>query len=213
MGTGASALVPPTLPHTQIIMGNTAARQRLKAQDFAYISRNTAFLSRDIVSDYYTELMARCPDGKMEPEEFKKIFRLAFPERPEDKLDLLAAKVANVEKTDGKIPLHTIGMLLYLFCDGKTEDNIGQMFNLFDEDGNGSINVDELLNMMAFFIEIGADAGSVDLATVMAEMFQSGDRNNDEKLTRAEFEKGMMNHPVISSLLKVKTIDALLATF
>merc|ERR1712083_1072058 len=142
-------------------MGNTAARQRLKAQDFAYISRNTAFLSRDIVSDYYTELMSRCPDGKMEQEEFKKIFRLAFPERPEDKLELLTTKVANVEKTDGKIPLHTIGMLLYLFCDGKTEDNIGQvivivvivltiniivlldivqMFNLFDEDGNGSIN-------------------------------------------------------------------------
>jgi len=198
---------------TGIRMGNTAARQRLKAQDFAYISRNTAFLSRDIVSDYYTELMSRCPDGKMEPEEFKKIFRLAFPERPEDKLDLLTTKVANVEKTDGKIPLHTIGMLLYLFCDGKTEDNLGQMFNLFDEDGNGSINVEELLNMMAFFIEIGADAGSVDLATVMAEMFQSGDRNNDEKLTKAEFEKGMMNHPVISSLLKVKTIDALLSTF
>merc|ERR1712113_1092038 len=162
-------------------MGNTAARQRLKAQDFAYISRNTAFLSRDIVSDYYTELMTM--------------------------------KVANVEKTDGKIPLHTIGMLLYLFCDGKTEDNLGQMFNLFDEDGNGSINVEELLNMMAFFIEIGADAGSVDLATVMAEMFQSGDRNNDEKLTKAEFEKGMMSHPVISGLLKVKTIDALLSTF
>merc|ERR1712181_189380 len=143
----------------------------------------------------------------------QKIFRLAFPERPEDKLELLTTKVANVEKTDGKIPLHTIGMLLYLFCDGKTEDNLGQMFNLFDEDGNGSINVEELLNMMAFFIEIGADAGSVDLATVMAEMFQSGDRNNDEKLTKAEFEKGMMNHPVISSLLKVKTIDALLSTF
>merc|ERR1712183_631445 len=173
-------------------MGNTAARQRLKAQDFAYISRNTAFLSRDIVSDYYTELMSRCPDGKMEPEEFKKIFRLAFPERPEDKLELLTTKVANVEKT---------------------EDNLGQMFNLFDEDGNGSMNVEELINMMAFFIEIGADAGSVDLATVMAEMFQSGDRNNDEKLTKAEFEKGMMNHPVISSLLKVKTIDALLSTF
>ena len=91
-----------------------------------------------IVSDYYTELMSRCSDGKMEPEvrtrthfmlsnfhsytfyflqfslthvfmicphlkEFKKIFRLAFPERPEDKLELLTTKVANVEKTDGKI--------------------------------------------------------------------------------------------------------------
>ena len=33
--------------------------------------------------------------------------------------------------------------------------DIVQMFNLFDEDGNGSINVAEPLNMMAFFIEIG----------------------------------------------------------
>jgi len=194
-------------------MGNTAARHRLKAKDFAYISKNTAFLSRDIVADYYTDLVTRCSDGKMEAQEFKKIFRLAFPERPEDKLDLLTAKVANAEKTDGKIPLHTIGMLLYLFCEGKTEDNLGQMFNLFDEDGNGSINVEELLNMMAFFIEIGADAGSVDLATVMAEMFQGGDRNSDDKLTKAEFIQGMMGHPIIAEILKVKTIDALLATF
>ena len=36
-----------------------------------------------------------------------------------------------------------------------TEVHHRQMFNLFDEDGNGSINVEELLNMMAFFIEIG----------------------------------------------------------
>merc|ERR1712088_723326 len=194
-------------------MGNTAARQRLKAQDFAYISRNTAFLSRDIVSDYYTELMARCPDGKMEPEEFKKIFRLAFPERPEDKLDLLAAKVANVEKTDGKIPLHTIGMLLYLFCDGKTEDNLGQMFNLFDTDGNGTISIAELLNMMAFFIEIGMDSGSADMAMVMSEVFMRGDKNKDELLNKQEFIIGMTQHPVTSKILEVKTIDALLSTF
>merc|ERR1712241_908540 len=122
-------------------------------------------------------------------------------------------KVANVEKTDGKIPLHTIGMLLYLFCDGKTEDNLGQMFNLFDEDGNGSINVEELLNMMAFFIEIGADAGSVDMATVMAEMFQKGDKNKDDKLTKAEFVAGMTGHPVIAKILAHKTIDSLLETF
>ena len=51
--------------------------------------------------------------------------------------------------------LHCMGMLLYLFCDGKTEDNLLGIFNLFDEDGNGTISIDELLNMMAFFIEIG----------------------------------------------------------
>ena len=122
-------------------MGNTAARQRLKAQDFAYISRNTAFLSRDVSSkQIHIKLINQpCEDciGLLHRadvkvlrwqngargdsvftfchifififmllyflKEFKKIFRLAFPERPEDKLELLTMKVANVEKTDGKI--------------------------------------------------------------------------------------------------------------
>ena len=102
------------------------------------------------------------------------------------------------------------------------------MFNLFDEDGNGNINIDELLSMMAFFIEIGMDTGNVDMAKTMAEVFQKGDKNKDEKLSKAEFLQvtsiimdkthnhnfqGMTQHPVTANLLKVKTIDALLATF
>jgi len=194
-------------------MGNQNSRKRLKAQDFAYISKNTNFANRELVSDYYTELIEKCPLGKMDPAEFKRIFHLAFPCRPEDKVDALTAKIANAEKTSGEIPLHALGMLLYLFCAGKTEDNLAQMFNMFDEDGNGTISVEELLNIMAFFIEIGADSGNQDLATVMAEVFQAGDRNKDEKLNKEEFIKGMTGHPVIQKLLAVKTIDALLETF
>jgi len=210
MGT----LVASREANTQILtMGNTAARQRLKFKDFAYIAKNTNFASRGIVEDYYNDLIAKCPIGKMDLEQFKVTFRLAFPERPEEKLLLLTEKVANVDKTDGMIPLHCMGMLLYLFCDGKTEDNLLGIFNLFDEDGNGTISIDELLNMMAFFIEIGADSGKVDMATVMAEMFQRGDQNKDDKLTKAEFVAGMTGHPVIAKILAHKTIDSLLETF
>merc|ERR1711884_268763 len=161
--------------NTQILtMGNTAARQRLKFKDFAYIAKNTNFASRGIVEDYYNDLIAKCPIGKMDLEQFKVTFRLAFPERPEEKLLLLTEKVANVDKTDGMIPLHS---------------------------------------MMAFFIEIGADSGKVDMATVMAEMFQRGDQNKDDKLTKAEFVAGMTGHPVIAKILAHKTIDSLLETF
>ena len=61
------------------------------------------------------------------------------------------------------------------------------MFNLFDEDGNGNISIEELLNMMAFFIEIGMDTGNVDMASTMAEVFQKGDKNKDDKLNKQEF--------------------------
>jgi len=194
-------------------MGNTQARNRLKAQDFHFIAKNTAFLTNDVVSDYYKEVMESASIGKIDPELFKKIFRLAFPERPEEKLDALIEKIRNVEKTDGSIPIHSIAMLIYLFCDGKTEDNLGQMFNLFDTDGNGTISIAELLNMMAFFIEIGMDTGNVDMAMVMSEVFMKGDKNKDELLNKQEFISGMTQHPVTSKILQVKTIDALLLTF
>ena len=107
------------------------------------------------------------------------------------------------------------------------------MFNLFDEDGNGNISVEELLNMMAFFIELGMDTGNVDMAKTMAEVFSIGDINRDEKLSKVEFVQvtnqmmcwyalayflynifqGMKQHPVTSKLLSVKKIDDLLATF
>eukprot|EP00092_Neocalanus_flemingeri_P030220 GFUD01032799.1.p1 GENE.GFUD01032799.1~~GFUD01032799.1.p1 ORF type:complete len:195 (-),score=61.21 GFUD01032799.1:90-674(-) len=194
-------------------MGNKQARQRLKAQEFHFIAKNSAFLNREVVSDYYNEIIEKYRDGKMDAEDFKKIFRLAFPERPEEKLSALTEKIRNVEKTDGSIPMHSIAMLIYLFSDASTEDNLGQMFNLFDEDGNGNISIDELLNMMAFFIEIGMDTGNVDMAMVMSEVFLKGDKNKDEKLNKVEFIQGMTQHPVTSKILQVKTIDALLATF
>jgi len=194
-------------------MGNVAARQRLKAQDFAYISKNTAFLTSGIVQDYYTELVEENRDGKLDAETFKKIFRLAFPERPEDKLDALIKQIQNEEKTDENIPIHTIGMLIYLFCDGKTEDNLGQMFNLFDMDGNGHICIEELLHLMAFFIEIGMDKGASDIATVICEVFSLGDKDNNQQLDKREFVQGMMNHEVTKKILQVKTIDSLLQTF
>ena len=57
------------------------------------------------------------------------------------------------------------------------------MFKLFDEDGNGNISIDELLNMMAFFIELGMDTGNVDMAKTMAEVFSLGDINKDDTTT------------------------------
>ena len=72
------------------------------------------------------------------------------------------------------------------------------MFNLFDEDGNGEINIEELLDMMAFFIEIGMDTGSVDMAATMAEVFQRGDKNHDDRLTRQEF--------IVVSIIELGTV-------
>merc|ERR1712223_1507184 len=223
MGTTLRLLVCTALVRTTLLfeletkedikMGNAQARRRLNAKDFQYITNNTALLNMQMVTEYFNDLTSKYPDGKMDVQDFKKIFQLAFPERKEAKVDQLAEKLRNVEKTDGKIPLFTIAMLLFWFSDGPLEENLAEMFKLFDEDGNGNISIDELLNMMAFFIELGMDTGNVDMAKTMAEVFSIGDINRDEKLSKVEFVQGMKQHPVTSKLLNVKKIDDLLATF
>merc|ERR1711971_80787 len=160
-------------------MGNTQARRRLNAKDFQYIANNTALLNMQIVTEYFTELTQKYPDGK----------------RQADKVDQLAEKLRNVEKTDGTIPMFTIAMLLFWFSDGPVDENLAEMFKLFDEDGNGNISIQELLSMMAFFIELGMDTGNVDMAKTMAEVFSIGDINKDEKLSKVEFVQGMKQHP------------------
>ena len=237
-------------------MGNAQARRRLNAKDFQYIANNTALLNMQMVTEYFNDLTSKYPDGKMDVQDFKKIFQLAFPERKEAKVDQLAEKLRNVEKTDGtirKMKYHKkliLGITLTFqqcsqlpcfFSGSLTEfqtktlpklvdiyyDNIYfyliflvvyinpflQMFKLFDEDGNGNISIDELLNMMAFFIELGMDTGNVDMAKTMAEVFSLGDINKDDKLSKVEFVQGMKSHPVMSKIMSMKTIDALLDTF
>jgi len=200
--------VATSSPHAQVIMGNAQARRRIKATDFHYLAKFTAFATNDMVEEYYTNLMDKYHDGKMSKEDFIKTFKIAFPERPEDKVIKLADEMAN--KND-EISMANMLILFYLFCSGKMEDNLVHIFNLFDQDGNKVITIDELLSLMSVFIEIGEGKNhKVDLATVMAEMFQKGDKDKNEKLEVKEFCEGMTSHPVTSKILSIKTIDALL---
>ena len=43
--------------------------------------------------------------------------------------------------------MSTMLVLFYLFCDGKTEDNLGQMFNMFDMDGNKVLPIQDMIFM------------------------------------------------------------------
>merc|ERR1712134_156542 len=172
--------------HAQDIMGNAQARRRIKATDFHYLAKFTAFATNDMVEEYYTNLMDKYSDGKMSKEDFIKTFKIAFPERPEEKVIKLADEMAN--KND-EISMANMLILFYLFCSGKMEDNLVHIFNLFDQDGNKVITIDELLSLMSVFIEIG--------------------EGKNEKLEVKKFCECMTSHPVTSKILSIKTIDAL----
>jgi len=199
---------PYLIRHTINTMGNAQARQRIKARDFDYLAKFTGFVNEELVEEYYDNLMDKYTDGRMDREDFVKTFFIAFPSRPEEKVQALANQLSN---KDGKVSMANMLILFYLFCAGKTEDNLTGIFNLFDMDGNKIITLNELYEIMACFIEIGEGKDhSVDLAKTMAEVFKVGDKNKDDVLELGEFKKGMLEHPVTAKILRIKKIDAIL---
>merc|ERR1712121_613003 len=80
-GTGVSIVVS---------MGNAQARKRIKARDFEYLAKNTRFATIELVEEYFDMVMDKHPDGRMEEEDFIKMFGIAFPARPEEKVHELA---------------------------------------------------------------------------------------------------------------------------
>merc|ERR1711931_217415 len=191
-----------------VSMGNAQARKRIKARDFEYLAKNTRFATMELVEDYFDTLMDKYPDGKMEAEDFIKTFGVAFPTRPEDKVLKLSEHLAN---KDGKISMANMLILFYLFSDGKQEDNLVGIFNLFDADGNKVITLNELYEIMAVFIEIGEGKSQErDLAKMMAEVFKRADMNKDDVMDLKEFQTGVMDHPVTSKIFRIKKIDAVL---
>merc|ERR1719192_1367390 len=103
-------------------MGNSQARQRIKARDFDYLAKFTGFVTCELVEKY--------PDGKMDKDTFIKMFNIAFPTRPMEKVQVLADELENA---NGKISMANMLILFYLFCSGKMEDNLAGIFNLFDQ--------------------------------------------------------------------------------
>merc|ERR1712050_177924 len=171
-----------------VSMGNAQARKRIKARDFEYLAKNTRFATIELVEEYFDMLMDKYTDGKMEEEDFIKVFSIAFPARPEEKVHELAKRLSN---KGGKISMANMLILFYLFCDGKLEDNLVGIFNLFDADGNKIITLNELYE-------------------IMAEMFKVADKNKDDVMDLKEFQTGVMEHPVTAKIFRIKEIDALL---
>merc|ERR1711973_355891 len=177
-------------------MGNAQARQRIKARDFDYLAKFTGFANEELVEEYFDTLMDKYPDGKMSIEDFIDTFKIAFPERPEDKIQKLATNMAN---KDDRISMANMLILFYMFCGGNLKENLVGIFNLFDADGNKVITLNELYEIMAVFIEIGEGKDhKVDLAKTMADMYK------DDVMDLKEFQTGVMDHPVTSKIFQIK---------
>ena len=59
-------------------MGSKASKERLSKEDLEFLARNTHY-EEDTISEWYRGFKQDCPDGKLNPEAFMKIYTKCFP--------------------------------------------------------------------------------------------------------------------------------------
>lgn len=168
--------------------------------------RKTSGLKHIAVSDGLATLKASAIDGKLTREQFVESYgALLHSANVEAPPDSVQNAVFDLFDRDDNNVVDMMELIcgISLLCAGSEDDKIHAVFNVFDENGDGFISMDEMFkfltsvfkvvltpNVMGVMNSMGVTVQSAeDLATVTAlECFKTADLNHDGKLSVTEFK-------------------------
>merc|ERR1712183_732399 len=168
---------------------------------------------------WYQQFMKDFPDGKMNEEQFFKIYGDLFASEANMGENIFRSFDLN---RDGSISFRELMMTLSLTTVGTKEEKLEWLFNVYDFDGNGKITVDEVRALADTFSTVlkrqsmrrlscdvhhcEHDSDSDEEEDFISCMFDDVDGDHNGYWTLEEFVKGVEVHPVLMKInLSVKT--------
>lgn len=107
-------------------------------EDLDYIAQHTS-VSREDVSMRFDAFIKHHPDGKINRKDFRSMITTCYPEMNNcKKLEKHIFRMYDTDG-DGTIDFREFMILLYIMSSGTAEENLGQIFRIFDKNNDGSI--------------------------------------------------------------------------
>lgn len=176
----------------------------LPQEEAKEIMRATKFRKED-VRRWYKKFMRDYPTGQMEKENFHAVFGKVYKSGPMS--DRIFAKLDR--NRDGSISFGELMVALSVTMLGTEKEKMEWAFEIFDEDGNGQISLEELSELLKGIDDSSpgthgevADTDEVRRKRI-ASIFKLVDTDSSGFLSRDEFMEGMRSHPTFSKLLSI----------
>ena len=184
-------------------MGAKNTKPTISDEDLDYISKHTA-ASKDDVKENFRQFLVNHPDGKISKGQFKVMMQTCYPDAKADNLENHIFPMYDFNN-DGHIDFQEFMIVLYIMSAGTREENLGQIFRVFDTNKDGTISEDEMIRIVKnlyylfkFDEKINKEGGNKNAKKAKGMMkqnskefamkaFKEMDQNRDGKVTKEEF--------------------------
>merc|ERR1712127_464902 len=187
-------------------MGAKSSKDRLCKEDLDFLKSNTHY-DEDTIQEWYKGFKQDCPDGRLDPTSFMKIYSKCFPSGNANEFCDHVFRTFDVDK-NGFIDFKEFLLAIDVTSSGSPEEKLNWAFSMYDVDGNGWIDLPEMTKIVRSIYRMNgpveekqANPSFESPEVLAATIFNHMDLNSDGKVTRPEFVTTCLDDQKLISLL------------
>merc|ERR1711970_344962 len=190
-------------PRASIEMGAKATKDRLSRDDLEFLKRNTHY-DEDTITEWYKGFKQDCPDGKLDPDAFMKIYCKCFPDGNAKDFCDHVFRTFDSDK-NGYIDFKEFLLAIDVTSAGSPEEKLDWAFSMYDVDGNGWIDLLEMTRIVRSIYKMSGNRRREQELESPEEratsIFKRMDINDDGRVTRQEFVSTCLDDQNLIELL------------
>ncbi|XP_057702806.1 guanylate cyclase activator 1g [Corythoichthys intestinalis] len=148
--------------------------------------------------------MKECPSGALHLHEFKRIFGVPNTSAEESLFIETIFRSFDTNK-DNALDFLEYVAALHLILRGNLEDRLKWSFKMYDKDGNGKLDRQEVKRIIRILYKIKLQTTDVDLtpSEICDRIFDLVDQNSDGQISLSEFMEGAQKDEWVMNLFKL----------
>eukprot|EP00092_Neocalanus_flemingeri_P031561 GFUD01034272.1.p1 GENE.GFUD01034272.1~~GFUD01034272.1.p1 ORF type:complete len:222 (+),score=69.50 GFUD01034272.1:170-835(+) len=200
--------VIPTLIYNSLV-GNRNSKIPLTEEDIEYLEKTTT-VDKEQIDAQYQIFLTNHPDGQISKKSFRSMLADCFPGADTSRLSKHIWRMYDTN-LDGFIDFREFMMVLYVMSYGSPEDNLKQIFRVFDIDNDGKINPAEMNRIVKDLLKVdNGNENNMNKEALARSAFNEMDENEDGEISQEEFTNACLAQKKFSTMLTLKIIDIFL---
>ena len=140
-------------------MGCIKSKQGLSEEDLEFLKERTRY-DEDTIKEWYKGFKQDCPDGRLTPVKFVDMYKMFFPSGNAEQFCDQIFRTFDSDK-NGYIDFKEFILAINVTSAGTAEEKLKWHFKMFDVEGNGVINQEEMTKVVQAIHDFHCPDGTV----------------------------------------------------